>query len=393
MQHKESVRNAVERQPDGTFRIDQRIYQLNMGPYAITESRGRKYPHPSHPFRLDFQRDRDRVVHSRAFRRLEYKTQVFLNSHGDHFRTRLTHTMEVTALARTIARVLKVNEDLTEAISLAHDLGHTPFGHNGERVLDKLIADIGGFDHNIQSLRVVDYIEKKYPNRDGLNLTWEVRSGLVKRRGKEAALDGEKLPPFPSLEAQIADVSDDLAYYTHDIDDGIEAGLLNDEMLSQEVFWQKAKQLAIRSGGDPEQDYFNTFVVRNLIDMLVKNVVDSTVQRLEQMAPESPEKVGNMPRIIVGFSEDFADYSKSFRTFLFKNLYRHPQVNAVNDQTGRIINNLFDFFMKNPDDMPEGAQKRRNENPLARVVADYIAGMTDRYAQLLHDACCIYKKQ
>lgn len=353
-----------------------------LAPFAVRGDRAadRRFAEPEHAFRSPFARDRDRIVHSRAFRRLEYKTQVFLNGSGDHYRTRMTHTIEVVAIARTLARGLRVNEDLTEAIALAHDLGHTPFGHVGERILDRLLQNDGGFEHNRQSLRVVDHIEKKYPDFDGLNLTRAVRDGLVKRRGETPTLDGLPLAPFPSVEAQIADLADDVAYYAHDVDDGVASGLLLPEQLGEVEFWRRARQRALDSGGDPRAEYFPAYVVRCLIDMLVGDIVPATEARLAEHAPASPEDAGNCRRKLVGFSDEFRAGSKEFRDFLFAKLYWHAEVLDVNHRAERAVRGLFDHFVAKPDEMGRGARRRAPEAGLHRAVGDYIAGMTDLYA-------------
>ncbi len=340
----------------------------------------RRRGEPEHPLRSPFARDRDRIIHSRAFRRLEYKTQVFLNGSGDHYRTRMTHTIEVVAIARTLARGLKVNEDLTEAIALAHDLGHTPFGHVGERVLDKLLADTGGFDHNEQSLRIVDRLEKKYPRVDGLNLTWGTRTGLVKRRGQAAELDGVQLPPQPSAEAQIADLADDVAYYAHDVDDGVVAGLLDMDQLQEVQFWQMACQQAAESGGEPDAAYFPSYVVRCLIDMLVGDIVRTTGERIARRNPRAAEDITANPDPLVSFSDEFQQGSDEFRTFLFSKLYWHAEVLDVNRRAEKAMTRLFEFFCAHPEAMGSGARARIRDNGVERAAADYIAGMTDLYA-------------
>ncbi len=257
----------------------------NLAPYAVrnTGRSDRRHPEEPHPFRTDFQRDRDRILHSRSFRRLEYKSQVFLNGTGDHLRTRLTHTIEVAAIARTIARTFMLNEDLTETIALAHDLGHTPFGHPGEHVMNQIMAEDGGFDHNEQSLRMVDILERKYPEYEGLNLTWEVRAGLVKRRDPaKALLDGEKLSPQPSLESQVADISDDITYYGHDVDDGLDSGLLSEKMLDSLDIWNLAAERAAKNGLR-KGEKFRAYAVRCLIDMMVKNVDERSEANIGEM--------------------------------------------------------------------------------------------------------------
>ncbi len=365
--------------------------ESSLAPYAVRSSatRGRRHPHGHHPFRRPFQRDRDRVIHSRAFRRLDGKTQVFLNGTGDHYRTRLTHTIEVAAIARTLARCLGVNEDLTEAIGLAHDLGHTPFGHVGERALDSLLgAAHEGFDHNLHSLRVVDCLETKYPGFDGLNLTWEVRSGLLKHRDPAAVLDGEKLPPQPALEAQIADVADDLAYYTHDIDDGLEAGLLDRDLLKQVELWQRAREHALTDGADADSRILVPYTVRCLIDMLVGDVIAHSNAQLKKLTPTCLEDVQNWPERIIGFTPEVRRLSTDLRQFLFEHVYWHPEVLRVNARADRVVRELFGHFMEHPDAIGPGTRRRMHQFGLHRCVADYIAGMTDRFALELHDQLC-----
>lgn len=360
--------------------------EQTLAPYAYRSgsSRGRRRPEPTHAFRNPFQRDRDRVIHSRAFRRLEYKTQVFLNSAGDHYRTRLTHTIEVAAVARTVARRLCVNEDLTEAVALAHDLGHAPFGHVGERILNEALKQHGGFDHNRQCLRVVDLLEEKYPGIDGLNLTWEVRSGLVKRRGRRSKLDGEILPPSPCVEAQIADVADDLAYYAHDLDDGIAAGLIHPRQLKDLTLWGLAAEDARRAGGDPGAPYFTAFVIRCLIDRLVGNVIEWSLRQLAETAPSSPSEVEALERPLVGFSPEFAEGAVELRTFLFQHLYWHPLILEVNTRVGRVVADLYEWFLAHPEKLGRRARAVIRRDGIHRAVADYIAGMTDRYALKMH---------
>ena len=336
---------------------------------ADTGSGNRRVPEAAHAFRSAFQRDRDRIIHSRAFRRLEGKTQVFLNGTGDHYRTRLTHTMEVAAIARTIARRLGLNEDLSEAIALAHDLGHTPFGHMGERVLDELLraTPLKGFDHNAQSLRVVDVLEKKYPGRDGLNLTWEVRAGLVKHRERHPELDGQPLGLEPNLEAQAAHLADDVAYFTHDLDDGFESGLVDDHRLAHVQLWQMAREEALRQGGDPAGEYFPRFAIRCLIDMLVGDII---AQALDPAAER--------PRI--AFSPSLKPLAVELSDRLFELVYRHPEIMAVNQRMGEVMRRLYGFFLEHPEKMGETARVRAAAEGRERAVTDYIAGMTDRYA-------------
>ena len=359
----------------------------NLAPYATraTGSRDRRHDESTHHFRNPFQRDRDRVIHSRAFRRLDGKTQVFLNGSGDHFRTRLTHTIEVATIARTIARRLDLNEDLTEAIGLAHDLGHTPFGHMGERVLNSLMADHGGFDHNLQALRIADILEHKYPTFRGLNLTWEVRNGLIKHREPNlTTLDDCLLPPSPSLEAQVADVADDLAYYTHDVDDGIAAGLLTEEQLMDVGLWQRARGLALEDGATPGSEAFVSYAVRCLINMLVDNVLEHSAAELHRLDPPAAAAVTQLPARIIGFTPEFEALNLELRTFLFSNVYRHPDLVAVNDRAGKVVRNLFAWFVRKPEQLGAGAKARIEEFGIDRCAADYVAGMTDHFALDLH---------
>ena len=365
------------------------LYQLessDLMPYAVhsRDSRGRRIPETGHPFRTDFQRDRDRILHSRAFRRLEYKTQVFLNNAGDHYRTRLTHTIEVAAIARTIARSLRLNEDLTEAISLAHDLGHTPFGHAGERALDKIMTPYGGFDHNMQALKVVDELEIKYAGYDGLNLTWEVRTGLIKHRrtedGSPVKLDGEILPPNPWLEAQIADVADDLTYYGHDVDDGLDSGLLTVEMLSEVELWRMASESALKRGLLPTGERFAAFTVRCLIDLMVRDVIQTSSAAIDRAGLKRAEAVFELPEKLIGFSPEYQDKTDALRDFLYHNLYFNPGLGRLNEMSYKNMRKLFRFYVDNPLEMGETARRRIARAGLERSAADYIAGMTDRFA-------------
>ena len=363
----------------------------DLAPFAThnRNTRGRRVPEQEHPFRTDFQRDRDRILHSRAFRRLEYKTQVFLNGTGDHYRTRLTHTIEVAAIARTIARSLRLNEDLTETISLAHDLGHTPFGHAGERALQRIMRPFGGFDHNLQALKVVDELEIKYPGFDGINLTWEVRSGLVKHRrdenGNSILLDGEVLPPSPSLEAQIADVADDLTYYGHDVDDGLDSGLITPEMLAPLRLWKLASRSATEKGLSPNQELFAAYSVRCLIDAMVGDVIRTSAKALDKAALRSPEEACVLPGHLISFSPEFTVMTNELRDFLYHNLYFHPELAALNELSFSRMNGIFARYIAHPEEMGETAQSRIGRVGLERAAADYIAGMTDRFAMKEYD--------
>ena len=363
-----------------------RLESSDLMPYAVhnRDSRGRRVPEPDHPFRTGFQRDRDRILHSRAFRRLEYKTQVFLNNAGDHYRTRLTHTIEVAAVARTIARCLRLNEDLTETISLAHDLGHTPFGHAGERALDRIMTPYGGFDHNMQALKVVDELEIKYADYDGLNLTWEVRTGLIKHRlcpdGSPVMLDGEVLPPNPWLEAQIADVADDLTYYGHDVDDGLESGLLTLDMLSRVELWRMAAENALGKGLPPAGERFAAYTVRCLIDLMVRDVIQTSGAAIDRAGLKKAEDVFSLPGKLIAFSPEYQKKTDELRDFLYHHLYFNPGLGKLNEMSYRNMRRLFRFYVENPLEMGETARRRIARVGLERSAADYIAGMTDRFA-------------
>lgn len=363
-----------------------RLEQSDLLPCAVKngESRGRRIPEQGHPFRSDFQRDRDRILHSKAFRRLEYKTQVFLNDAGDHYRTRLTHTIEVAAVARTIARCLRLNEDLTETICLAHDLGHTPFGHAGERALNRIMKPYGGFDHNLQALKIVDELEIKYASYDGLNLTWEVRTGLLKHRqdenGNPVKLDGEILPPQPSLEAQIADVADDLTYYGHDVEDGLESGLLDLDMLSGTKMWKIACEKASESGLPGRGERFGAYTVRCLIDLMVRDVILTSSKALEEASLQSPSEVCFREKPLISFSAGYKKITDELRDFLYHNLYFNPGLGKLNEISYKKMRRLFLCYVEHPLEMGLTARQRIMKVGLEQAAADYIAGMTDRFA-------------
>ncbi len=357
-----------------------------LAPFAVhnQDSGGRRFEEKNHPFRTDFQRDRDRILHCRAFRRLEYKTQVFLNGAGDHYRTRLTHTIEVAAVARTIARSLCLNEDLTETIALAHDLGHTPFGHAGERALQKLMENEGGFDHNEQALRIVDLLEIKYPAYDGLNLTWAVRAGLMKHRihedGSRTFLDGKMLPPNPCAESQVADVADDLTYYGHDVDDGLDSGLITLEMLQEVQLWKMCEEKTFSMGLKEKNERFAACTVRNLIDTMVGDLIRNSAKTLEEYHPGSASEVENASARMISFSPEFQRLTDELRTFLYHNLYFHPVLAELNDLSYKQMGTCFRAFLQHPELMGEGAQSRIAKDGLKRAAADFIAGMTDNFA-------------
>lgn len=367
------------------LRVQCQDENTTLASYAVknSESQGRVYPEEQHPFRTDFQRDRDRILHSKAFRRLEHKTQVFLSGSGDHMRTRLTHTIEVAAISRTMARSLYLNEDLAETISLAHDLGHTPFGHAGERALNKIMASHGGFDHNLQALRIVDHLEIKYPTYDGINLTWEVRAGLVKHRepGK-TQLDGKLLPPHQSLEAQIADLADDLTYYGHDLDDGFDSGLIRSEMLKGMPIWERAVERVRETGlADSGAERFESYAIRCLIDNMVRDAICHSDKLLTEWNPASSSVVRELDRKLISFSPEYEKETLELCDFLYKNLYFHPKLERLNGMSLSRMSALFEAYTRNPEEMGSSAVKRIETDGLYRAAADYIAGMTDVFAQ------------
>jgi dGTPase len=351
------------------------------------DTRGRVHPEPPPPLRTHFQRDRDRVIHSRAFRRLEYKTQVFLNGTGDHLRTRLTHTMEVAGIARNIARALRLNEDLTEAIALAHDLGHAPFGHTGERALDRLMKDHGGFEHNRQSLRVVEELEQKYPDFHGLNLTWETREGLIKHRtGFDHPLPS---PGFesrsPSLEAQVANLADEIAYYSHDLDDGLDAGLLDERELRRQVkVWALAARAVQRRHGELPDECRRYFIIRCLIDRAVTDVVRTTEQWITDSGVQCADDVRRRPRALVQYGSELRRQNAELRRYLYRNLYYNPEVHEPNLRGVRMLQDLFGYYLAHRGELGEPARRRARKLGWHRVVCDYLAGMTDRYVTLEH---------
>ncbi len=357
-----------------------------LAPYAANPELaiGRQFEEPASETRNAFQRDRDRIIHSTAFRRLEYKTQVFVNHEGDLFRTRLTHSLEVAQMARGIARTLHLHEDLTEAIALAHDLGHTPFGHAGQDALNECMRDFGGFEHNLQSLRVVEKLELRYAEFDGLNLTFEVREGILKHCSiKNAKLLGDVGQRFldktsPSLEAQLTNYADEIAYNNHDIDDGLRSGLITIEQLSKvELF---ARNLAIVKEKYPklEQRRLIHETVRRMINTLVVDLCTHSAENIAQHQPKNIDDIRQLPQLL-GFSKEIADQNQKLKQFLRKNLYHHYKVNRMSAKAARIVRELFVAFFENTGLLPDEFQAYA-EIDKARAVADYIAGMTDRFA-------------
>jgi dGTPase len=360
----------------------ERTERALLAPFAQKsgDSRGRQYSEPSHAYRTEFQRDRARIIHSRAFRRLEYKTQVFLNGTGDHLRTRLTHSIEVASISRTIARALGLNEDLAEAIALAHDLGHAPFGHSGEEMLAECMRDHGGFDHNRQSLRVVELLENAYPNFPGLNLTFEVREGLQKHQPdyEFPASQGEKYHR-PSLEAQVADLADEITYYSHDLDDAVDFEILSPTQLSENEVWRRSHcaVLARHAGGrEPE---LHKLIIRDIIDKEVHDVVATSAKSIAHAGVQSADEVRRQPVSLIRYSNELAEANRALRKFLYQNVYYHPRVSEVNRRACEMLRRVFEAYLLDPDRLGDGATRRIEREGLHRTICDYVAGMTDRY--------------
>jgi dGTPase len=360
-----------------------------LAPYAqfSGDSRGRKYPETPPDWRTQFQRDRDRVIHSRAFRRLEYKTQVFLNGTGDHLRTRLTHTMEVASISRNIASALKLNSDLAETIALAHDLGHSPFGHKGETALASLMKNHGGFEHNQQSLRIVEELEQKYPKFPGLNLSWEVREGLAKHHTAYDHPDQKKdfTAKNASLEAQIANLADEIAYYSHDLDDGLDSGLLLEKQLTTKVqVWADAARFVKKECGQLEDECRRYFTIRTMIDMQIHNVVENSEKLIQRAGVKTADHVRRCPHPLVQYSTQRRKLNLQLRTYLYKNLYYNPVVHQPNTRAVNMLKQLFKHCLKHPEELGVSSQKNVQKIGLHRAVCDYLAGMTDRYVMIEH---------
>ncbi len=362
-----------------------------LAPYAQRsgESAGRRDPLPRHPYRTEYQRDRARIIHSRAFRRLEYKTQVFRNDTGDHLRTRLTHTIEVASISRTIARALSLNEDLAEAIALAHDLGHAPFGHPGEETLDGLMQGHGGFDHNEQSLRIVELIESDYPEAPGLNLSFEVIEGLRKHQlffepppraaggaGWDAATERYM---SPTLEAQIANLADEITYHSHDLDDGLDSGLVRVEQLTGMAIWQTAWQEVRARHPDLPEHGSKAAVIRRIIDRQVEDVIATSDARIEAAQVRSVADVRRQPAPLTSYSPELLAANRELRSFLYPNLSYHPEVRGANDLGCALLAEVFADYLESPGKLGEAASRRLAGEGLHRTVCDYLAGMTDRY--------------
>lgn len=358
------------------------LENATLAPYAqkSAESAGRKHREPRHPYRTEYQRDRARIIHSRAFRRLEYKTQVFLNGTGDHLRTRLTHTIEVASISRTIARALALNEDLAEAIALAHDLGHAPFGHSGEEMLDSLMRDDGGFEHNAQSLRIVEKIEKKYPAFPGLNLSAEVLEGLRKHHKFYEPHNGSRaLFTCPCLEAQIANLADEITYYSHDLDDGLDFDLITLKQLGELEVWRESHEHVRSHFPDLKGGDLTTYIIRCIIDHQVEDVIVTSAELIETAGVRSADDARRRKKPLIRYSAHRVQANRKLRKFLYANLYFHPRVAEVNRRACLMLKNVFKAYMRKPSLLGESTSRRVRREGLARTVCDYLAGMTDRY--------------
>jgi dGTPase len=357
-----------------------------LAPYAqkSSQSAGRKYREPRHPFRTEYQRDRSRIIHSRAFRRLEHKTQVFLSGTGDHLRTRLTHTIEVVSISRSIARALALNEDLAEAIALAHDLGHAPFGHSGESELNRLMRDHGGFNHNHQSLRLVELIEKKYPRFPGLNLSFEVLEGLHKhgvppappggRRGGDAPVHYR-----PSLEAQIANLADEITYYSHDLDDGLDSGLIQPTQLAHLDVWRLSHEEVRRDFPRLAGAELNGYVIRCIIDRQVQDVISTSAVAIATSRVKSVDDVRRHRRALICYSPPLRAANRALRKFLYANLYYHEAVAGINQSACRMLRGVFKAYLRDPSLLGRHASRSVRRDGVERAICDYLSGMTDGY--------------
>jgi dGTPase len=359
------------------------IEDRSLAPYGMRsrDSRGRAHLDHEPEHRTAFQRDRDRVIHTTAFRRLEYKTQVFINFEGDYFRTRLTHTLEVAQIGRTLARALGGNEDLVEAICLAHDLGHSPFGHSGEVALARLMKDHGGFDHNKQSLRIVTELEQRYPEFPGLNLTWEVREGMVKHESEYDIADARDFNPDlrGNLETQIANVADELAYTTHDLDDGLRSGMLTPRMLDGISLWEIVRETFNWSGAVLDEMARHR-MIRHLVGLMVTDMQEATEARLHFSNVKSALDIQKLKHNVIGYSEEMQRRHREIKDFLYARLYRHYRVVRMQVKAERTITDLFRAYQDEPAILPDHVQKFIEQRGLERTICDYVAGMTDRYA-------------
>lgn len=354
-----------------------------LAPYGMRSraSRGRVYAEDEHPYRTAYQRDRDRIIHTTAFRRLEYKTQVFVNTEGDYYRTRLTHTLEVAQIGRTLARALGANEDLSEAVCLVHDIGHPPFGHSGEHALNELMRDHGGFDHNQQSLRVVETLEHRYPEWPGLNLTYELREGIVKHETEYDVSSAQSfdLDKRGLLEAQIANAADEIAYNAHDLDDGLRAKLFTPDELDGIELWERVKH-SVGWDGTGFDDMWRHRLIRRLIGLEVTDVINATEDRMTAAGVKSTGDIQALDHNLIGFSEALKQINRGLKNFLYTRMYRHTRVIRMQMKADRLLNELFAAYVAEPGQLPRSAQQRIAGDGLQRAVCDYIAGMTDRFA-------------
>jgi len=361
-----------------------------LAPYAMKSgaSRGRKYPEEEHPYRSAFQRDRDRIIHTTAFRRLQYKTQVFVYHEGDHYRSRLTHTIEVAQIGRTLARALRANEDLTEAICLAHDLGHPPFGHTGEETLNELMADAGGFNHQRQTLRILEMLERRYPDFPGLNLTYEVREGIIKHDTDYDTTEATDYEPerAGTLECQLANLADEIAYNTADLEDGLRSEILDPREVQKLAVWQEVMD----SLGERRDAEITTMLrrraIRRLIGKEVSDAIRATDARLRELGIDSVDALRDLGRNIAGFSSEQEEKNRELKEFLLNKFYRHYRVMRMASKASRTLTDLFQAYMKQPLMLPPETRAKEKDEPegLRRVICDYIAGMTDRYALAEH---------
>ncbi len=360
------------------------LEQNSLAPYALKshESKGRVYEEEESTSRTAFERDRDRIIHTTAFRRLEYKTQVFVFYEGDHYRTRLTHTLEVAQLGRSLARGLGCNQDLTEAICLAHDLGHAPFGHAGEHILNDLMSEHGGFNHNTQSYRVVTELEQRYPTFKGLNLTYETRSGMIKHETAYDKSDATGYEPekHASLEAQISNLADEIAYNAHDLDDGLRAGLFTPQELTELTIWNDITDAVSWQKDTPLTHVCRHEIIRELIGQSIGSVLSFTAQNLDTYQLDTPEKIQTQPENIVGYMPEFLDKIQQLKSFLYQRMYRHYRLMRMQFKAERFISEMFNVYLNDPRMLPFSVQAKLDDAPLPRVITDYIAGMTDRYA-------------
>ena len=355
-----------------------------LAPYAAknSQTKGRRYPEEDHPYRTHFQRDRDRIIHSTAFRRLEYKTQVFVNHEGDHYRTRLTHTIEVAQISRSIARALKLNEDLAEAIALVHDLGHTPFGHSGEETLNEIMKDHGGFEHNQQSLRVVDLLEEKYPNFPGLNLTYEVREGIMKH---ETIYDRPIPTEFnphkkATLECQIVNLADEIAYNCHDVDDGLASDVLKEAELNEVTLWHDIAKEVKKQHLHLSPSQRRHQIVRMVINFEVSDLISETNKKIQKHQIKSVDDVRNAAENVISFCNPTKKLNSQLKMFLFDKMYRHYRMIRMADKARRIVTQLFEVYLNNSDQLPPSFSSKIKEENKMQLVCDYVAGMTDRFA-------------